>query len=168
MRGPQQKTRDENPRNVEVEFSPRNIVSRGIFKVVNEGIQTMATSTLRSTKAITDYVVLTDELAAIATRQKDIERELKLLQAEVLDQIGERRSVMVNKQVRVLSPRIVESIKRVVDDETAVEYCRQHGLKFQERTPVYVAPATFSVHVKAGLLPAEFYDIVETLQISVL
>ena len=124
-------------------------------------------SNLRSTAAITNFVNLSDEAKTIAVRLKAIETELKLIQPDVLEQIGDGRAVKVGSQVRTLRPGIIESIKRTCDDETAVEWCRAHGLKFQERTPEYVAPATFSAHVKAGLMDESLYVVESTQTIVV-
>lgn len=124
-------------------------------------------SNLRSTKLITDFVNLSDEAKTLVVRLKAIETELKLIQPDVLEQIGDGRAVKVGSQVRTLRPGIIESIKRTCDDQTAVEWCRAHGLKFQERTPEYVAPATFSAHVKTGLMDPALFVIESTQTIVV-
>ena len=124
-------------------------------------------SNLRSTASITKFVTLSDEAQSLAIRLKAIDTELKLLQPQVLEQIGDGRAVKVGSQVRTLRPGVVESIKRTCDDETAVEWCRAHGLKFQERSAEYVAPATFSAHVKAGLMDPELYVVEKTPTIVV-
>lgn len=124
-------------------------------------------SNLRSTAAITNFVNLSDEAKTIAVRIKAIQTELALIQGEVLQQIGDGRAVKVGSQVRTLRPGIIESIKRTCDDQTAVEWCRAHGLKFQERSALYVAPATFSAHVKAGLMDPELFTIESTQTIVV-
>ena len=125
------------------------------------------TSNLRSTKAITDFVQLSDESATIAARLKAIERELKELQPTVLEQIGDGRAVKIGSQVRTVKPGTVDKITRTCDDLTAVEFCKSHGLKFQERSAEYVAPATFSAHVKAGAMDPELYNIETTVVIVV-
>lgn len=124
-------------------------------------------SNLRSTSAITSFVNLSDEAKTIAIRLKAITAELALLQPEVLEQIGDGRAVKVGSQVRTLKPAVLESIKRTCDDETAVSWCRSHGLKFQTRSPEYVAPATFSAHVKAGLMSEELYEVEKTTTVVV-
>lgn len=124
-------------------------------------------SNLRSTAAIINFVNLSDEAKTIAVRLKTIETELKLIQPAVLEQIGDGRAVKVGSQVRTLKPKLIESIKRTCDDETAVEWCRAHGLKFQERSAEYVAPATFSAHVKNGLMDPELFVIESTPTIVV-
>lgn len=126
------------------------------------------TSNLRSTKAITDFVTLSDEQATLAARLKAISREMKELEPIVLEQIGEGRAVKVGSQVRTVKPGTVESIKRTCDDETAVEFCKAHGLKFQERSAEYCAPATFSAHVKSGAMSPELYAIETTTIIVVI
>lgn len=124
------------------------------------------TSNLRSTKAITDFVMLSDESARIAARLKVIAQELKALEPVVLEQIGDGRAVKIGSQVRTVKPGTVESIKRTCDDQTAVNFCKDHGLKYQERSPEYCAPATFSAHVKSGAMDPELYAI-ETTQIII-
>ncbi len=128
----------------------------------------MSTTTLRSTLSITSFVELSDELAALKLRQKQVEQDLKRLQPEVLDQIGERREVRVNKQVRILTPRIEESISRSCDDETIVEWCKSHGLKYSERSAEYVAPATFVKYVRENLLPENFIERTTTTTVNVM
>ena len=120
------------------------------------------TSNLRSTKSITDFVNLTDESATIALRLKAITAELALLTPDVLEQIGEGRAVKIGSQVRTLRPGTIEKTSRTCDDETAVEYCKSHGLKFQERSAEYVAPASFTSYVKKGLMSPELYEKTET------
>ena len=119
----------------------------------------MTSSTLRSTKTLTKFVQLTDESVLLAKRLRAIQAELKQLQPEVLEQIGDRRSVSVNKQVRIIERKEIESVKRIVDDETAVEYCKSKGLAFSERSAEYVAPATFSKYYREGLLSPELFSI---------
>lgn len=117
------------------------------------------TSNLRSTKSLTQYVKLSDESAMLAARLKAITREMAELQPLVIEQIGEGRAVKIGSQVRTIKPGTVESIKRTCDDETAVEWCKAHNLKYQERSAQYVAPATFSAHVKARQMHVAYYDI---------
>jgi hypothetical protein len=124
------------------------------------------TSNLRSTAAITTYVQLSDESATISARLKAIAQELKALEPTVLEQIGDGRAVKVGSQVRTVKPGTVDKITRTCDDLTAVEYCKSHGLKHQERSAEYVAPATFSAHVKAGSMDPELY-LIETTTIIV-
>jgi len=126
------------------------------------------TSNLRSTKAITDFVQLSDESATIAARLKAITQEMKAIEPLVLEQIGEGRAVKVGSQVRTVKPGTVEKISRTCDDKTAVDFCKDHGLKYQERSAEYVAPATFSAHVKSGSMSAELYEIETTTIVVVI
>jgi len=128
----------------------------------------MAVSTLRSTNIITQFVEFSDELAACKLRAKQLERELEDMTPAVLDQIGDRREVRINKQVRILTPRIDETISRACDDETAVEWCKQHGLKFSTRTPEYVAPASFTKYVKESRIPEHMIERKMTTAVNVL
>jgi hypothetical protein len=126
------------------------------------------TSNLRSTKAITDFVLLSDEQATLAARLKAIGREMKELETTVLEQIGDGRAVKVGSQVRTVKPGSVDKITRTCDDQTAVNFCKAHNLKFQERSAEYVAPATFSSHVKSGAMSPELYEIETTTIIVVI
>lgn len=119
----------------------------------------MPTVTLRSTKTLTDYVRITDRLATYSKLLKELERAEKQLRPAVLDEIGERREILVRGQIRVLEPGETSSIKRTCTDEEAVAFCRAHGLKYSERSAEYVAPATFTKYVKDGIVPAELYNV---------
>ena len=126
------------------------------------------TSNLRSTAAITSFVQLSDESATISARLKAIAQELKALEPTVLEQIGDGRAVKVGSQVRTVKPGSVDKITRTCDDQTAVNFCKDHSLKYQERSAEYVAPATFSAHVKAGSMSPELYEIETTTIVVVI
>jgi len=126
------------------------------------------TSNLRSTSAITSFVQLSDESSTIAARLKAITQEMKVLEPTVLEQIGEGRAVKIGSQVRTIKPGTVEKISRTCEDETAVKFCKDHGLKYQERSSEYVAPATFSAHVKSGSMDPELYEIETTTIVVVI
>jgi hypothetical protein len=151
-------------------FPPATIFNGSIFNGSILELKTMVqvTSNLRSTAAITTYVQLSDESATIAARLKAITQEMKAIEPLVLEQIGDGRAVKVGSQVRTVKPGQVESIKRTCDDPTAVEWCKSHGLKFQQRSPEYVAPATFSNHVKQGAMDQELYEIETTTIVVVI
>ena len=116
------------------------------------------TINLRSTSVLTRYVAVSDRLATLAKQLETLKAEEKKLRPQVLEEIGDRREIAVRGQVRVLVPSAKESISRACDDETAVQFCRDHGLKYSERTPEYVAPASFSSYVRAGLIPDEMIE----------
>jgi hypothetical protein len=118
----------------------------------------MITINLRSTSVLTRYVAVSDRLATLARQTEELKAEEKRLRPQVLEEIGERREIAVRGQVRILIPSVKESISRACDDETAVEFCRANGLKYSERTPLYVAPASFSSYVRAGLIPEELIE----------
>lgn len=118
----------------------------------------MTTISLRSSAILTRYVAVSDRLATLAMQLDTLKTEEKKLRPQVLDEIGERREIAVRGQVRILSPSVKESISRACDDETAVEFCKSHGLKYSERSAEYVAPASFSSYVKQGLIPDEMIE----------
>jgi hypothetical protein len=118
----------------------------------------MTTISLRSSAILTRYVAVSDRLATLAKQLETLKAEEKRLRPQVLEEIGERREIAVRGQVRILIPSVKESISRACDDETAVEFCRANGLKYSERTALYVAPASFSAYVKQGLIPDEMIE----------
>jgi hypothetical protein len=125
------------------------------------------TINLRSTSALTRYVAVSDRLATIARQLETLKAEEKKLRPQVLEEIGDRREIAVRGQVRILIPSVKESISRACDDETAVEFCKSHGLKYSERSAEYVAPASFSSYVKQGLIPEEMIERKSELTIVV-
>lgn len=118
----------------------------------------MTTISLRSSSTLTRYVNVSDRLATLAKQLEELKAEEKRLRPQVLDEIGDRREIAVRGQVRVLLPIAKESISRACDDETAVQFCKQNGLKYSERSAEYVAPASFSSYVKQGLIPEEMIE----------
>jgi hypothetical protein len=116
------------------------------------------TINLRSTSALTRYVNVSDRLATLSRQLETLKAEEKRLRPQVLEEIGDRREIAVRGQVRILSPSVKESISRACDDETAVKFCMINGLKYSERTALYVAPASFSSYVKQGLIPEEMIE----------
>jgi hypothetical protein len=124
-------------------------------------------SNLRSTKTLAEFIRLSDEAQTAAARLKAIERELQAMTPQVLDQIGEARAVKHAGQIRTLRRHVTLKISRTCDDETAVEFCKSRGLKFQVRTPEYVAPATFSAHVKSGLMDEQLYEVENNVSVVI-
>jgi hypothetical protein len=119
----------------------------------------MTSSTLRSTKTLTNFVRLSDEAKTLATRLKEVERELTALTPEILETIQGSRAVKIGTQIRLITEGSTESIKRTCTDEVAVEFCRANGLKFSTRSPEYVAPATFSALVRSSQMHVDYYLI---------
>lgn len=118
----------------------------------------MTTISLRSSAVLSRYVAVSDRLATLAKQLDTLKAEEKKLRPQVLDEIGDRREIAVRGQVRILIPSVKESISRACDDETAVQFCMVNGLKYSERTALYVAPASFSSYVRAGLIPEEMIE----------
>jgi hypothetical protein len=113
-----------------------------------------ATINLRSTKTLTDYVRTTDKMRTLAKQLSELSKLETKLRPEVLEAIGERREIAVRGQVRILEPSIKESIGQE-DTEKTVEVFRCLGLPLNQRSPEYVAPASFSKFVREGLVPEE-------------
>ena len=114
----------------------------------------MTTINLRSTATLTAYVNTVDRMKTLATQLNALSKNEAKLRPDVLDQIGERREVIVKGTVRILEPETKESIGQV-DTERTTEAFKALGLPVSTRTPEYVAPATFSKYVREGVVPDE-------------
>ena len=129
--------------------------------------QTAISSNLRSTAAITAYVVCCDRLAALAAELKALQREEKELRPDVLQQIGDGRAVKVSGIVRKLAPVAIVSVSRIVDDETAAAACQAAGLDVDHRSSVWVSPSKLRAYAIAGDLPAGIAEVAETLTVKI-
>ena len=113
-----------------------------------------ATVNRRSNKTLTAYVETVDRMRVLAKQLNDMQKIETQLRPEVLDQIGERREVIINGTCRILEPEVKESIGQV-DTEKTVEAFHALGLPVSVRSAEYVAPATFSKYVREGIVPDE-------------
>ena len=113
-----------------------------------------ATVNRRSNKTLTAYVETVDRMRVLAKQLNDMQNIETQLRPEVLDQIGERREVIINGTCRILEPEVKESIGQV-DTEKTVEAFHALGLPVSVRSAEYVAPATFSKFVREGIVPGE-------------
>lgn len=112
------------------------------------------TINLRSTAVLTNYVNTVDRMRALAKQLSELSKAEAKLRPDVLEQIGDRREVIVKGTVRILEPETKESIGQV-DTEKTVETFKTLGLPVSVRSAEYVAPATFSKLVKDGIVPDE-------------
>lgn len=112
------------------------------------------TINLRSTAVLTSYVNTVDRMKALAKQLSELSKIEAKLRPDVLEQIGERREVIVKGTVRILEPEVKESIGQVDTDKT-VETFKTMGLPVSTRSAEYVAPATFSKLVKDRIVPDE-------------
>lgn len=108
----------------------------------------------RSNKTLTAYVETVDRMRVLAKQLSDLQKIETALRPEVLDQIGERREVIINGTCRILEPETKESIGQV-DTEKTTEAFKALGLPVSTRSAEYVAPATFSKYVREGVVPDE-------------
>ena len=113
-----------------------------------------ATVNRRSNKTLTAYVETVDKMRALARKLADLQKIETQLRPEVLEQIGERREVIINGTCRILEPEVKESIGQV-DTERTTEAFKALGLPVSVRSAEYVAPATFSKFVREGIVPGE-------------
>lgn len=127
----------------------------------------MATLT-RSTNAISDFVRANRRAVAAALELKQATAEMDRLKMDVLEQIGERRTVKVDGALATLTPRVSESVKRTCDDETAVDFFRSHGMPVNTRSAEYIAPAAFTSQVRKGAIDPSLYEITETVDVNVI
>lgn len=108
----------------------------------------------RSNKTLTAYVETVDRMRVLAKQLSDLQKIETALRPDVLDQIGERREVIINGTCRILEPETKESIGQV-DTEKTTEAFKALGLPVSTRSAEYVAPATFSKYVREGIVPDE-------------
>ena len=108
----------------------------------------------RSNKTLAAYVETVDKMRVLAKQLNDLPKIETQLRPDVLEQIGERREVIVNGTCRILEPETKESIGQV-DTEKTVEAFHALGLPVSVRSAEYVAPATFSKFVREGIVPDE-------------
>jgi hypothetical protein len=114
----------------------------------------MTTINLRSTATLTAYVNTVDRMKALATQLSALSKIEAKLRPEVLDQIGERREVIVKGTVRILEPETKESIGQVDTEKTTAAF-KALGLPVSVRAAEHVAPAMFSKYVREGVVPDE-------------
>lgn len=108
----------------------------------------------RSNKTLTAYVETVDRMRVLAKQLNDLQKIETALRPEVLDQIGERREVIINGTCRILEPEAKESIGQVDTEKTTAAF-KALGLPVSTRSAEYVAPATFSKYVREGIVPDE-------------
>jgi hypothetical protein len=125
------------------------------------------TTLTRSTMAITSFVQASRRLAALAMQMKQAESELAALRDEVLDQIGEGRTVKVDGALATLTRRETQSVK-MLDPDNTLRFWIEHGLKVSTRTPEYVAPSSFRSEVLKGSVPEDLYRIETTIDVNVI
>jgi hypothetical protein len=115
---------------------------------------TVNTINLRSTATLTNYVRTVDRMRTLAKQLSELSKLETKLRPDVLAEIGERREIAVRGQVRILEPSVKESIGQE-DTEKTVEVFKELGLPLNQRSPEYVAPASFSKLVREGVVPDE-------------
>lgn len=106
----------------------------------------------RSNKTLTSYVETVDRMRVLAKQLNDLNKIEVALRPEVLEQIGERREVIINGTCRILEPETKESIGQVDTEKTTAAF-KEMGLPVSVRSAEYVAPATFSKYVREGVVP---------------
>jgi hypothetical protein len=96
-------------------------------------------------------------MRTLAKQLNELQKIETKLRPDVLAEIGERREIAVRGQVRILEPSVKESIGQA-DTEKTVEVFRAMGLPLNQRSPEFVAPASFSKLVRDGVVPEELIE----------
>ena len=122
----------------------------------------------RSTLAITNFVQASRKAAALAMELKQVSASMDALREEVLEQIGDGRTVKVDGALATLTPRVSQSVKRTCSDEEAVAFFRSHGMNVNTRTPEFIAPAAFSAAVKRGAVDPSLFEVSQEIGVNVI
>jgi hypothetical protein len=93
-------------------------------------------------------------MRTLAKKLSELSKLEERMRPAVLEAIGDRAEKEIRKQIRILEPSIKESIGQV-DTEKTVEVFKELGLPLNQRSPEYVAPASFGKLVREGLVPEE-------------
>jgi len=103
----------------------------------------MTSSTLRSTKTLTEYIDVVDKMAELAIELKAAAKREKELRSAVLYAIGSdgRRAVTHNDCVRLLQAGERVSFELACQEADAVTYCQAHGIDVDERLALWLSPA---------------------------
>ena len=123
--------------------------------------------TTRSTLAINAFVLASRAAKKAREELTTAENTMKEHLADVIDQNGEGRAVYVDKVRAILTPRLSVSVS-CLDQEAALVYWRNKGLKISTRTPEYVAPSSFRAEVLKNNVPDGLYGISETVEVNVI
>lgn len=136
------------------------------MKTTTETTTTTTRTNRRSTKELTSYVETCDRLAALAVELKELERLEKTLRPTVLEQIGDRREVIIGGKIRIVEKGEKVGTK-IQDEEKLLEFARAHGLKISTRSAEFVAPATARTERLANRIPDELVTITTEPIVSV-
>ena len=120
------------------------------------------TISTRSNAVLTAYVKTCDRMKALAHELNELERLKKQLRGEVLEQLSaEPRPVKIGGALRIVR-RDVEKSVSIIDQQKALEYARQHGLKITEPKPESVNTNTLRARALDGVLPEGICRVTET------
>ena len=136
------------------------------MKTTTETTTTTTRTNRRSTKEITSYIETTDRLAALAIELKDLQRLEETLRPTVLEQIGDRREVIIGGKIRIVE-RGQKIGTKIQDDDKLLDFARAHGLKISSRTAEFVAPATARAERLANRIPDELVTVTSEPIVSV-
>jgi len=123
--------------------------------------------------ALTNYVRTSDRMAALAREMEDLQKDEKRMRPAVLailaETPGRAAIVGVNNSPRRLQIVTDESIgtNKDIDENVLIAAARTAGVKVSERSPEYIAPATFRAAYLSGLLQ-EFGTVKTTERVEVL
>jgi deoxyhypusine synthase len=136
------------------------------MKTTTETTTTTTRTNRRSTKEITSYIETTDRLAALAIELKELQRLEETLRPVVIEQIGDRREVLVNGKIRIVE-RGQKIGTKIQDDAALLGFAKEHGIKISTRSAEYIAPATARAERLANRIPDELVTITTETIVSV-
>jgi deoxyhypusine synthase len=136
------------------------------MKTTTTTTETVTRTNRRSTKEITSYIETADRLSALAIELKELQRLEETLRPVVIEQVGDRREVLVNGKIRIVE-RGQKTGTKIQDDAALLDFAKAHGIKISTRAPEFVAPATARAERLANRIPDELVTITTETIVSV-
>ena len=135
-------------------------------KTTSTTTTTVVRTNRRSTKEISAIVEAADRMAVLAREASQLKRLIEELTPTVLEQIGDRREVLIDNKIRILEPTVSASCS-IVDPEALLAEAERRGLKIKEQPPRIVAPATARQMRIEGIVGDDLVKLTETPAVSI-
>lgn len=117
------------------------------------------TTTIRKNNRVATYIEIVDELATLARRVKQLQKdEIAARQAIIADIPACGIDVKIDGVVRTIVPEAKERTTPAVHSEELIAFADSSGLPVAERSARWIPPATFSSWASKGLLPESMID----------
>ena len=94
-------------------------------------------------------------IAKEAAELKKIEEQLRPV---ILEQIGQRREVLIDGQIRILEPGQTQSCK-ILDPAALLGLAQENGWKITQQEPEIVSAASARKYALEGQIPAEIVSV---------